>query len=330
MTSIGPPDWLALDEARTQREVGTELKRILEHTRKSAFIIGLSGGIDSALLAALIHATFGPASLTAAYLHDRDSDPRLAHNARSFAQTLGITLLEHDIDAAMAALGIYEDIHFRLTASSSRLNRMLHRAYQLFMGEPPFVSSLRYGSGDLDRHPRRKSAYEAILKPVETAFNVRHIHRREWLEQYARHSHLALVGAANRTEWHTGWFVPGGVDDLPHQPLIGLYKTQVRQIARWLQLPTGILERSPSPDMMRGIGDAFALGLPYWKIDLILDHLAGGLTQANLLERGIRPKEVEHIRTLGRLSAWKRSPPQASPSVTGGPGSALRRYPPAH
>jgi NAD+ synthase len=83
------------------------------------------------------------------------------------------------------------------------------------------------------------------------------------LESKARAQNWLLLGAANRSEWETGWFVKDGVDDLPYQPLMGLYKTQVRQLGRYLGVPGEIQQQVPSPDMMRGISDEYALGMSY-------------------------------------------------------------------
>ena len=85
-----------------------------------------------------------------------------------------------------------------------------------------------------------------------------------------------IIGAANRSEGMTGWFVPGGADDMPFQPLMGLYKTQVRQLARHLEVPVEIIRQAPSPDMMRGVTDEVALGIAYEKLDIVLDGIDRG------------------------------------------------------
>ncbi len=145
----------------------------------------------------------------------------------------------------------------------------------------------------------------------------RHIYRREVLERFAEQSNLLLIGAANLTEMLTGWFIHRGVDDLPIQPLTGLYKTQVRQLSSHLGLPAGVLEAKPSPDMIPGIDDEDGLGLPYSKIDLALDHLDGGLSRAEVLAVGVRAREIETVRKMHVLSAWKRDTDAIPPAVDG-------------
>ena len=53
-------------------------------------------------------------------------------------------------------------------------------------------------------------------------------------------------------------------------PLLNLYKTQVRKLARYLKVPSKIIEKPPSSDILPGIIDEEAIGISYEKLDLIL------------------------------------------------------------
>jgi NAD+ synthase len=168
---------------------------------------------------------------------------------------------------------------------------------------------------------------------AEASFAARHRCRRRVLEARAAADGGLLLGAANRSEWLTGWFVPAGIDDLPDQPLKGLYKTQVRQLAVALNVPAPVLRAAPSPDMMAGISDELALGMSYATIDVALDRLAGGLTGVQAGEAGLTVGELRRVRQLTQLSAWKRGPfsqeqlPQTDVApfpVDGGPGGGFR------
>ena len=121
-----------------------------------------------------------------------------------------------------------------------------------------------------------------------------------------------------------GWFVKDGVDDLPLQPMIGLYKTQVQQLAMFLRIPIEVRTQAPSPDMMRGITDEFALGLSYSKIDVALDFLEGGLSRESLTAMDITEKELRQVQTMKFLSKWKRSPILEPLTTNGGPTGGLR------
>ncbi|MHC4501017.1 MAG: NAD(+) synthase, partial [Planctomycetota bacterium] len=129
---------------------------------------------------------------------------------------------------------------------------------------------------------------------------------RQFLEGKSDEQNRLLLGAANRSEWQVGWFVKGGIDDVPLSPLIGLYKTQVFELAEYLELPAGIRNQAPSPDMMKGITDECALGIDYNTLDTILDCIDQGVSDEEIVARGISRKDVRLVRTMNDLSRWKR------------------------
>ena len=100
---------------------------------------------------------------------------------------------------------------------------------------------------------------------------------------YGEVENRLVVGAANKSEYQIGYFVKHGCDHATDiMPLLGLYKTQVRELARYLEIPSRIIEKPPSLDILPGITDEEAIGISYEKLDLVL--LA--------LERGLNPPEI--------------------------------------
>jgi NAD+ synthase len=318
---------LRIDEARAVQELGGYLRSGRAERTATAALLGLSGGIDSAVLATIAVGALGAPCVRAAYLYDQHSAPGLRKNARMVAAWLGLELEETSIEPPMRQAGVYSSYAMRLTSFAAVLNRLLHEAYRVAVGEPPFVSSLRLGGAETTVDNTRDRGFLTVIRQLEAAFNARHIYRRQALETEAAARNCLLLGAANRTEWLTGWFVRGGVDDLPNQPLRGLYKTQVRQLAAFLKLPAEVLSAIPSPDMMRGITDELALGMAYSNIDLALDFLEDGLTAQEAFEAGVTQEQIRRVQEMKRLSAWKRSSSQLPPPVDGGPlgGSRLSR-----
>jgi NAD+ synthase len=79
-----------------------------------------------------------------------------------------------------------------------------------------------------------------------------------------------VIGTSNKTEILTGFFTKygdGGVDLIP---LGDLYKTQIRQLARYLKIPRNIIDKPPSPGFFPGQTDEGELGLDYSTIDKVL------------------------------------------------------------
>ncbi len=315
---------LRIDEERTVEAIASYLQDLYHRRSVSGALIGLSGGIDSAVLATLATHTLGKDSVHVAYLYDRDSERGLALNARRVAKWLGLELETHSIEPAMRERGLYAPLIMRIPHVSPLFNRFLCEFYRLTRGETPFVSSLRAGHGEVDDHGFKRLT-KSISRYAEVGFDIRHRYRREVLEAKAAAHDWLLLGAANRSEWMVGWFVKDGIDDLPFQPIIGLYKTQVRQLATFLGIPDEIRAQAPSPDMMKGITDEFALGMSYSKIDVVLDYLEGGLAKQSLVAMGITEEEIHRVGEMKRLSSWKRGRVPMSLPVDGGPTGGLRK-----
>jgi NAD+ synthase len=266
-------------------------------------LFGLSGGIDSSTLAALCARAVEPGMVHAVYLYDRHSAHRLRACAGTVAGQLELDYHELPITAEMQARGLYASSGMRVTGIAGWFNRLLYKIYLRSTGETPFLSTLKAPGSQPD------TWYASILAQAEAGMNARHRHRRQVLEGMALEKNWLLLGAANRSEWLVGWFVKGGVDDLPDQPLIGLYKTQVRQLAAELGLPACVLSIQPSPDMIPGITDEIGLNIEYTELDLILEHLQGGLSADELGRNGIGQDQIEYVLELMSSSSWKRESP---------------------
>lgn len=300
------------------------LDRIAPTSGNPKFIAGISGGVDSALLATLVVRLYGSGALRGYHLYDRDSAPYLTRAAIALAEQLGIELIRFSIEPHMQMQGIYRSIHMRITDRYAALNRILYQIYRFLAGETPFMTSLRIGSDTLSSSDRRYRLYKSMCAVPEQTFNARHIYRRQILERESSLYNAVVLGAANRSEWNLGWFVKGGVDDVPYQPLIGLYKTQVKQLGVGLGLSDALIAQTPTPDMRKGITDEFAIGIPYENVDLILDYMEGGLTFDDLQGKGIRSASISRVRAMQQFSFWKRGEERREFPIDGGPTGGLR------
>ena len=283
---------------------------------KNGIVLGLSGGVDSAVTATLAAKAAGHSKVYALHLFDRDSQKKFLGHARRIADRLEINFEVREISPSVRERGTYEPLIMRLVILSQALNRLivssLRRLYYLISRESPYVLSLK--RGEPAKYKGNKTIYDALVGAIEGGFDVRHICRREILEAYASEKNLLLVGAANKSESLVGWFVKDGIDDLPIEPLLGLYKNQVRQLARFLDIPSEIMAEAPSPDMFRGVTDELIIGFPYEKIDKVFYVLEHGLDEKIAFDEGITPNEFEAIKNLNRLSVWKRENKHEFPS----------------
>ncbi|MHC4574769.1 MAG: NAD(+) synthase, partial [Planctomycetota bacterium] len=277
---------LAFDAKNEAGRIEKHVQELLSVNSAEGIILGLSGGVDSAVVAVLAVRATGRERVFAYYLYDKDSSRRSRANANLVADWLGIGLAQEDITPAMREIGIYSPVAVKIAGLSGFLNRFLNgRLHQMLHKELFFISTLRrssFGGGTVKRY-----LYKRTVGAIEAAFNARHIYRRRFLEERARENNRLVLGAANKSELLVGWFVKGGVDDLPFSPIIGLYKTQVLELAKYLNVPAEIRKQSPSPDMMKGITDESALGISYERLDVILDCMDRGMSDAEILSQGI-------------------------------------------
>ena len=317
-------NYLAIDPETACALIHAFIRDHVERSHSTGVLLGLSGGVDSALLARVAAASVGADAVHAMYLYDQHSVASLRDCARAVATQIGLDFAEESIAPAMRMRGLYATPGMRVTGASRLVNRGLHALYHLISGETALLSSLKAGSQAEQAGIPRKTGLRGLIQQPEAGMNARHRYRRKVLEMQAAEKNLLLLGAATRSEWMVGWFVQGGVDDLPLQPLLGLYKTQVRQLAHHLALPTCVLQNPPSPDMLPGITDEFAIGLSYADLDLSLDHIQGGLGSQALASTGISQKQISYVEELMRWSNWKRRESALTHTIDGGPASPLR------
>ena len=83
--------------------------------------------------------------------------------------------------------------------------------------------------------------------------------------------HKALVvGTSNKTELTLGYFTLYGDSACALEPIGHLYKTQVKQLAEYLEVPKKIIEKAPSAELWEGQTDENELGMSYEEMDKIL------------------------------------------------------------
>ncbi|MBD3176028.1 MAG: NAD+ synthase [Armatimonadia bacterium] len=117
------------------------------------------------------------------------------------------------------------------------------------------------------------------------------------------------LGTGNKSERMLGYFTWHGDDAPPINPLGDLYKTQVWGLARHLGVPSDIVEKPATADLIRGQTDESDLGITYVKADLILHGLLSGYTPVQLADRGFSPEEIEVVRSRVDATHWKRQLP---------------------
>ena len=224
-------------------------------------------------------------------------------DALDLAKELGVATKLIDISPYLKQLGAYELFMLNRIPFIGKLRGTLTKgAYNLYQrktGETPFSSSiLGFKDKEFGSYLRKSNAY----------YRIKHRLRMVLLYLHAELENKLVVGAANKTEHRIGFFVKHGCDDaVDIMPILNLYKTQVRELARFLKVPLRIMEKAPSPDIIPGIIDEEAIGIPYEKLDLILLALEEGWKNFEIAGAlKVKEKEAVYVNNLVQKSEHMR------------------------
>jgi NAD+ synthase len=276
-------------------EIEKFIKEKVSELNRKGVILGLSGGVDSSVVACLASRAVGPKNVLCLILPEKHSSTESQSHARLVADMLGTYSHVEDLTPRLSTFGVYRLIPSKTPGA---LVRKAFEHYTKKSGTPPFSDG---SSGPKSEFIAKANAF----------YRIKHRMRTLTLYYHAELKNLLVAGAANKTEFLIGFFVKHGCDDAADiMPILGLYKTQVRQLAEYLNIPKEIIDKPPSPDLIPGITDEYAIGLPYETLDLILHGLERSLPREEIADQiGCEQGTIEYVDRLVDRSKYKREMP---------------------
>lgn len=283
------------------------IRRHVEGFKRDGVVLGMSGGIDSSVVASLAVRALGPDRVLALLLPERDSSPESKTDALLEITRLGIAHREVNLAPMLSAIGIYDLLPLHILGVrrlKAAIVQHQHRVQIEALGEMPFQAGL-LGTRDLGEKKKLIDAGNAYGR-------VKHRMRLVTLYYYADLENRLVLGTTNKSESSVGFVVKWGDNVADVEPILPLYKTQVFQLARSLGVSGRIIDKAPSPDLIPGIVDELALGIDYASLDKILWSLDQGWTQDRIAAAvGVSAAQVEHVQEMKRRSEHLRMlPPQ--------------------
>lgn len=119
-----------------------------------------------------------------------------------------------------------------------------------------------------------------------------------------------VIGTSNKTEILLGYSTLFGDSASAINPIGDLYKTQLRDLAKYLNIPQSIIEKKPSADLWVGQTDEEELGFTYEKVDNYLFHkIDERKSDEELINLGFEKKFIERVNDLIIRNQYKRLPP---------------------
>lgn len=258
-----------------------EVERICEFIRqqvremkRDGIVIGLSGGVDSALAAALSVRAMGKENVLGVILPERDSNPKSAEFACEHAKQMGIETITMDLTPMLEAFGTYEkrdDVVRQVFPEYNENCRFKITLPQDLLGKDAlnfFTLNMDDGSGEVKKKRLKKDTLWGIV----AATNTKQRSRMTALYYQAERRNYLVCGTTNRSETVQGFFVQFGDGGVDIEPLAHRYKVQVYQMAEHLGVLQEIIDRPPSPDTYTfPVSDEeFYFRIPRDKLDLLL------------------------------------------------------------
>lgn len=276
---------LAFDlDKEVQRITEWMVRTVATTFRRRGVVIAISGGVDSAVCAALAARAFGAKKVYGLLLPELDSSSTSADRGRQVAESLGLPYALVDIAPTLTALGCYSERDAAIRSVFKDYTPAWRSKIVIAGGADGGLNFFKLVVQDPDG--RRQEARLPLREYLQIVAATNYKQRvRKTIEYYhADRLNYAVIGTPNRLEYDQGFFVKNGDGAADLKPIAHLYKTQVYALARHLGLPQEVCDAQPTTDtysLSQG-QDEFYFSLPYQKMDIALWARNHGIAAAEL------------------------------------------------
>jgi len=222
----------------------------LKKAKKQGCVLGLSGGIDSAVIAYITKLAFQNTNYT------------------------------------LRLFGLPDNNHSKLIANSLNLNLENIDVNQISENlQLDFTSNIQKGNA--------KATLRSLILANEALKN-----------------NSLILGTGNRDEFYLGYFTKRGDGQVDLQPLLSLTKRMVLEIARYLNIPSEIIDKPPSADLWDGQTDEKELGFSYDDAELIINGFNQGFSEEEIGKiTNLDLKKINRVKSLHESTKHKRQLP---------------------
>jgi NAD+ synthase len=223
----------------------------------SRAVVGLSGGLDSALSCALAAEALGPENILAVRMPYKASSSDSLEHAQLLIDQLGVQ------------------------SKTIEITNMVEPLFKL----DPEISNMRKGNA---------MARERMIVLYDQSEAFKGL----------------VVGTSNKTEILLGYSTLFGDSASALNPIGDLYKTQIRQLSRAMNIPAPIIDKPPSADLWEGQTDEKELGFTYEEADKLMFLLVDQrYSPQEAMEAGFDKNFVESVTRRIRRNQFKRMQP---------------------
>ncbi|MEO5372955.1 MAG: NAD(+) synthase [Alphaproteobacteria bacterium] len=293
-----PPLDVPFESNRIERFLVDALARRLN---RRGVVLGVSGGVDSAVCASLAVRALGPERVFALLMPESQVSDGGTERALDLCRQLGVRHVVEDITESLEAIGCYrraEEAIRRLVPEFGpgwRHKIVLAAGGHDGTGLPFF--SLVVESPDGACTSQRMPA--DVYLQVVAATNFKQRVRKSLEYFHAERLNHAVLGTPNRLEYELGFFVRGGDGLADVKPIAHLFKTHVYSLAQHLDVPDDIRRQAPSTGTysLPQTQEEFYFALPYDRADLLLHGMTVGVAADEICRAlDCAPPVVDRLR----------------------------------
>jgi len=244
-------DSINIDPAKVFEEITSKLKEnVTKKLKKRGAVVGISGGIDSSVVLALCAKTFGPERVLGVMMPESDSNPDSLELAQKLSAKFNTKYVVENMTEAVAGFGCYkrrdEAIKNVFPEFNSSYKAKIILPTNLLEKETLNVFQLTIIAPDGKEKSERIPLKEYLQ--IVAASNFKQRSRMCMLYYHAESRNYAVIGTGNKNEHEQGFFVKYGDGGADIKPIAHLFKTQVFQLAEYLDVPEEIRKRVPTTD----------------------------------------------------------------------------------
>ncbi|MEN6299263.1 MAG: NAD(+) synthase, partial [Anaerolineaceae bacterium] len=272
-------DTLHLNAAEETQKIVASLQQVVhQRLRKRGAVVGISGGIDSSVTLALCTRAFGAQNVLGVIMPEKESDPESQLIAIRLAESLQVQVVIEELTLALESLGCYrrrddairslfpdfgKDWKSKITLPGNLLENDTFNIFTLTVASPTTEDK------ESQTYSKRLPLKEYLQ--IVAASNLKQRLRMATLYFHAERSNYAVIGTANKNERELGFFVKYGDGGVDVSPITHLFKTQVFQLAEYLDIPQEIQQRIPTTDTYSAgsTQEEFFFRLPFELLDTI-------------------------------------------------------------
>ncbi|RKX27415.1 MAG: NAD(+) synthase [Candidatus Zixiibacteriota bacterium] len=286
-------DSLKIDAEKVADHICDEIsKQIGSAMKKRGAVVGISGGIDSSVVAALCVRAIGAGKVLGVMMPEKDSVSESKTLAIELAEKFGFETVVEELTGGLDGLGCYrrrdeairqvfpefnDTYKCKITIPTNMLDENAFNYFTLTIEAP---------DGAVQEKRMPLSAYLQVV----AASNLKQRLRMTTLYYHAERLNRAVVGTGNKDEHEQGFFVKWGDGGADLKPIAHLFKIQVFQLAEFLGVPEGIIKRTPTTDTYSSevTQEEFFFGLDFYTMDMLW----------HAMETGVPPKEAALVLNL--------------------------------